>query len=171
VSADLTQLARTQVVVVCAGAKAILDLPATLEMLETLCVPVVGYQTDEFPAFYSRSSGLKTGCRAESPAEVAEIARAHWNFLMPSSVLITVPPPEDVALAPEAVQGAIQQALDEAKAQQIRGQGVTPFLLRRVSELTEGESLRVNLALLCNNAHLAAQIARHISSGGVGEPA
>jgi pseudouridine-5'-phosphate glycosidase len=146
-------------------------LPATIEMLETLCVPVVGYQTDEFPAFYSRSSGLKTGCRAESPAEVAEIARAHWNFRMSSAVLLTVPPLENVALAPEAVQGAIQQALDEAQAQQIRGQGVTPFLLRRVSELTEGESLRVNLALLRNNARLAAQIAHHVSTSGVGDQA
>jgi pseudouridine-5'-phosphate glycosidase len=159
ISADLPQLARTPLVVVCAGAKAILDLPATLEMLETLGVPVVGYQTNEFPAFYWRSSGLQISARADSPKEVVAIARAHWELGFESAVLVANPPPEEAALPPEAVQGAIRQALDEARMQDIRGQLVTPFLLRRVSELTGGDSLRANLALLLNNARLAAQIA------------
>lgn len=160
VSADLSQLARSPLVVVCAGAKAILDLPATLEMLETLGVPVVGYQTDEFPAFYSRRSGLPVSARAETPREIAEMTSAHWQMGFESAVLVANPPPEADALAPEVVEGAIRQALAEAQAQGVRGQGVTPFLLRRVSELTSGDSLRANLALLLNNARLATQIAR-----------
>ena len=159
VSTDLTQLARTPLVVVCAGAKAILDLPATLEMLETLGVPVVGYQTDEFPAFYSRRSGLPVSARAETPREIAEMAITHWQMGFSGAVLVVNPPPESEALAPEAVEGAIEQALTEAQAQGLRGQGVSPYLLKRVTELTAGESLRANLALLLNNARLAAQIA------------
>ena len=159
ISTDLIQLARTPLVVVCAGAKAILDLPATLEMLETLGVPVLGYQTDEFPAFYSRGSGLAVSTRVDTPLEIAEIARAHWQMGFNSAVLVTNPPPEEAALSPDHVDGAIQQALQEAQAQGLRGQGVTPFLLKRVSELTGGVSLRANLALLLNNARLAAQIA------------
>jgi pseudouridine-5'-phosphate glycosidase len=159
ISTDLIQLARTPLVVVCAGAKAILDLPATMEMLETLGVPVLGYQTDEFPAFYSRRSGLAVSARADTPLEVAEIARTHWQMGFTSAVLVANPPPEEAALSPGQVDGAIQQALQEAHAQGLRGQGVTPFLLKRVSELTGGDSLRANLALLLNNARLAAQIA------------
>jgi pseudouridine-5'-phosphate glycosidase len=159
ISTDLTQLARTPLVVVCAGAKAILDLPATLEMLETLGVPVLGYQSDEFPAFYSRSSGLPVSARAETPMEIAKIAQTHWQMGFNSAVLVANPPPVEHALSPDAVDGAIQQALDEAQARGLRGQGVTPFLLMRVSELTSGDSLRANLALLLNNARLAAQIA------------
>lgn len=166
VSTDLTQLARTPLVVVCAGAKAILDLPATLEMLETLGVPVVGYQTDEFPAFYSTSSGLTVSCRANSPQKAAEIARAHWNFGQHSAVLIVQPPPPEAALPFSTVDSAIQQALKEAQAQGIRGQQVSPFLLRRVSELTHGSSLQANLALLRNNARLAAQIAPFLPARG-----
>jgi pseudouridine-5'-phosphate glycosidase len=162
ISTDLIQLSRTPLVVVCAGAKAILDLPATLEMLETLGVPVVGYQTDEFPAFYSRSSGLPTSTQADSPQQVAAIARAHWGIGLNSAVLVTVPPPPDAALLPEAVQAAIDAALNEAQERNIHGQAVTPFLLRRVSELTGGESLRANLALLLNNARLAGQIAQYL---------
>ena len=142
ISADLGQLACSPLVVVCAGAKAILDLDATLEYLETCSVPVIGFQTDDFPAFYSRSSGLKTSARADTPEQVAEIARAHWGMGMKSAVLVTVPPPESSALPPEQVESAIQQALAEARAQQVRGQAVTPFLLQRVSQLTEGSSLR-----------------------------
>lgn len=159
ISTDLTQLARTPLVVVCAGAKAILDLPATLEILETLGVPVLGYQTDEFPAFYSRASGLPVSARVETPQEIAAIARRHWRMGFTSAVLVANPPPQEQALAPEAVDGAIQQALAEAQAQGLRGQGVTPFLLRRVSALTGGNSLRANLALLLNNARLAGQVA------------
>jgi pseudouridine-5'-phosphate glycosidase len=161
-SSDLAQLACTPLVVVCAGAKAILDLPATLERLETLRVPVIGYQTDEFPAFYSRSSGLKTSGRADSPEEAAAIARVHWEMGFSSAVLVTVPIPEDEALPHEAIDGAIQQALDEAQAQKIHGQAVSPFLLERVTQLTKGASLRANLALLVNNARVAAMIARYL---------
>jgi len=160
VSADLTQLAHTPLVVVSAGAKAILDLPATLEMLETLGVPVLGFQTDEFPAFYSRHSGLQVSASVETPEEIAAIAQTHWQMGFESAILVANPPPEKDALPPEAVEGAIQQALDEAQEQGIHGQGVTPFLLRRVSEITGGDSLRANLALLLNNANLAAKIAR-----------
>lgn len=166
ISADLTQLARTPMVVVCAGAKAILDLPATLEYLETFGIPVVGYQTDEFPAFYSRVSGLKVSVRVDSPQEVAAIANTHWSLGMSSALLVVYPPPEEEALGPEDVEGAIQRALAEAHESGVRGQGVTPFLLGRVSELTEGASLRANLALLRNNARLAAKIAHHLVDGG-----
>jgi len=159
ISADLPQLAQTPLVLVCAGAKAILDLPATLEYLETWGVPVVGYRTDDFPAFYSLSSGLKASARADSPAQAAAIARAHWDLGMPSAVLVANPPPEEDALPSEQVSGAIETALTEAHAGGIRGQAVTPFLLQRVSELTGGASLKTNLALLRSNARLAAQIA------------
>jgi pseudouridine-5'-phosphate glycosidase len=160
ISADLPALARTPVIVVCAGAKAILDLPATLEYLETVAVPVVGYGTAEFPAFYAAGSGLPVSARADSPAEVAAIARAHWDLGMPGAVLVAQPPPPEVALAPGAVDGAIDQALREAGERGLRGQGVTPFLLERVAELTGGDSLKANLGLLLNNARLAAHIAR-----------
>ena len=151
VSTDLTQLARTPLVVVCAGAKAILDLPATLEKMETLGIPVVGYQTSEFPAFYSTSSGLPVSIRVESAEQAAEIALAHWGLGLEGAVLVTVPPPVEAALPRESVEGAIETALREVQEQGIRGQAVSPYLLRRVSELTEGNSLQANLALLLNN--------------------
>ena len=161
VSADLPELSRTPVAVVCAGAKAILDLPATLEWLETAGVPVIGYQTDEFPAFYSRSSGwrLAEGARADSPAEAVELVRAHWRMGMSGGVLIVNPIPVEAALPWQEVEVAIQQALAEADKQGVRGKGVTPFLLSRMAEITRGRSLQANLALLENNARLAAQIA------------
>ena len=164
VSADLHLLARTPLVVVCAGAKAILDLPATLEVLETLGVPVVGYRTDEFPAFFSINSGLPVSVRADSPAMAAQIAKAHWEMGLSSAVLVVQPPPEESALAGPVVESAIQQALQEAQEAGIHGQAVTPFLLKRVSELTHGTSLLANLALLRNNASLAAQIALELSN-------
>jgi pseudouridine-5'-phosphate glycosidase len=160
ISTDLQELSRTPVIVVCAGAKSILDLPATMEMLETLGVPVVGYQTDEFPAFYARTSGLPVNVRVETPSEVTEIAKAHWNLGLNSAILVVVPPPAEVALSAREIESAVQQALEEARTQGIRGQQVTPFLLARVSELTGRASLRANLALLLNNAQVAAQIAK-----------
>jgi len=163
VSADLHSLARTPLVVVCAGAKAILDLPATLEVLETLGVPVVGYRTDEFPAFYSLSSGLPLSVRADSPAKAVQIAKAHWELGLSSAVLVVQPPLEATALEAPVVESAIQQALQEAQKAGIHGQAVTPFLLKRVSELTHGTSLQANLDLLKNNARLAAQIALELS--------
>jgi len=162
VSTDLFQLAESPVVVVCAGAKAILDLPATLEKLETLAVPVIGYQTDEFPAFYSRESGLPVSARADSPEEAAEIARAHWQVAGKRGLLVAAPPPSDSALPAAEIEGHIEQALAEAREQGIRGQAVTPFLLARVSELSGGASLEANLALLKNNARVAAQIAQFV---------
>jgi len=159
VSADLTELGRTPIVVVCAGAKAILDLPATLEVLETRSVPVIGFQTDEFPAFYSRESGLPVSIRAESAAQIVQVARMHWSFGLHSAVLVVQPPPAESALPEEQVQAAVETALAELQAAGIRGQGVTPFLLQRVSELTSGMSLQANLALLRNNARLSASLA------------
>ncbi len=160
ISADLPELAQRPVVVVCAGAKAILDLPATLEYLETVGVPVIGYQTDEFPAFYSRESGLPVSVQADSPAEVAQIAQTHWNLGLHSAILVVAPPPVDVAIPAAEIANVIEQAILEAHQQGIRGQKVTPFLLSRISELTGKSSLRANLGLLQNNARVAAQIAR-----------
>jgi pseudouridine-5'-phosphate glycosidase len=162
VSADLGQLARSQLVVVCAGAKAILDIPATLEVLETYGVPVIGYKTGEFPAFYSLSSGLPVSMRIDSAQEVALLAQFHWNMGMQSSILVALPPPADIAMESSVVETAIQTALAEAKDKNIHGQSVTPFLLRRVSELTRGASLIANLGLLRNNARVAAEIANFI---------
>jgi pseudouridine-5'-phosphate glycosidase len=160
VSADLPQLANTPMIVVCAGAKAILDLPATLEYLETHSVPVVGYQTKHFPAFYSRESGLQTGAVASSAGQVVAMAASHWALGLKSAVLVTVPPPEDVAMPVKDLVAAIDEALAEVREQGVRGQAVTPLLLARVSELTGGASLRANLGLLRNNARVAAEIAR-----------
>ncbi|MGW8144585.1 MAG: pseudouridine-5'-phosphate glycosidase [Anaerolineales bacterium] len=162
ISADLPQLANTPVVVVCAGAKAILDLPATVEYLETHGVPVIGYQTNEFPAFYSAHSRLPTSVRADTPQDVVDIARTHWQLGMKSSVLVTVPPPIEVALPDDEMREAVKQALRDAKEERIRGQQVTPFLLKRVSEITGNASLVANLGLLRNNAAIAAQIAKRL---------
>jgi pseudouridine-5'-phosphate glycosidase len=163
ISADLPALARIPMIVVCAGAKAILDLPATMEYLETWGVPVIGYQTDDFPAFYSRKSGLKTSARANTPEEAAFLARSHWALGMKSAVLVTVPPPEEVAMPSEAVKEAVRLALKAAQANNISGKDVTPFLLSKVSELTGGTSVRANLGLLINNAMVASQIARALA--------
>jgi pseudouridine-5'-phosphate glycosidase len=163
ISADLMQLANTPIVVVCAGAKAILDLPGTLELLETLGVPVIGYRTDEFPAFYCRSSGLALKTRMDAPEEVARLAEVHWGLGLRSAILVVTPPPEEVALPETIIQKAVSQAVEEAHELGVRGQEMTPFLLRRVSELTGGESLKANLALLRNNARLAARIAMEMS--------
>jgi pseudouridine-5'-phosphate glycosidase len=160
VSADLPELAQTPVVVVCAGAKAILDLPLTLEWLETHGVPVLGFSTDTFPAFYSRSSGLPVDARCDTAADAARIIRAKFELGLPGGVLIGVPVPEEYAVLPENIEPAIQQALKLAEMQNIRGKATTPFLLQHVSELTGGESQKANIALLENNARVAAQIAK-----------
>jgi len=159
ISTDLIELSRRPVIVVCAGAKAILDLPATIEYLETMGVPVIGYRTDEFPAFYSRKSGLPVSTRADSPEEVARIAQAHWNLGLKSALLVVVPPPEETAMEASEVESAIRKALTEVEQKHISGQEVTPYLLGRVSELTGRESLKANVSLLLNNASVAAQIA------------
>lgn len=163
ISADLTELARTPVLVVCAGAKAILDLPATLEYLETAGVPVLGLGTDAFPAFYSVDSGLLVPARVESAAHAAEVWRAHREFGV-GGMLLAVPPPAEVALPAARVEAAIARALDRAEAAGVRGQAVTPFLLGAVAEETEGESMRANIALLRQNARVAAQIAQTLTN-------
>lgn len=161
VSADLTELARTPVLVVCAGAKAILDLPATLEMLETLGVPVVGYGCDEFPAFYSRSSGLPISARTDSAQEVAAAWRAHQRYGGGGGMLLCVPPPEADALPAAEVEAAIGRAL--ARAVEVRGAAVTPFLLSAMYEETGGQSLHTNIALLKNNVRVATEVAVALS--------
>jgi pseudouridine-5'-phosphate glycosidase len=159
VSADLLELSRTSVAVVSAGAKAILDLPKTLEVLETYGVPVIGYRTHEFPAFYCRTSGLPVDRRVETAAEVAEIMAATWDLGLDGGLLVANPIPEPDALPREAVDGAIAAAVAEARVQGIGGKDATPFLLRRVAELTGGRSLKANMALVKNNVALAAEIA------------
>lgn len=159
VSADLQELAQTPVIVVCAGAKAILDLPATLEYLETHGVTVIGYGTDDFPAFYSRSSGLPVDVRCDSPAEVAAIWRAKRTLGLPGGLLVTVPVPAADEIPAAEIEPFIEQAVAEAGAKGLRSAEVTPFLLTRIAELTGERSLRANLALLKNNARVAAEIA------------
>ena len=162
ISTDLKALAETPMIVVCAGAKAILDLPATLEYLETMGVPVVGYQTDEFPAFYSRESGLNVSARLDSPKEIADFAKAHWSLGLKSAVLVTNPVPEAEAISQSKMEPIIAKASAEAIDKGIHGQALTPFLLGRISELTKGKSLKANLALLLNNARLAAEISKEM---------
>lgn len=161
VSADLPELARSQVAVVCSGAKAILDLPKTVESLETLGVPLVGFQTDEFPGFYARETGLRVSGRAETADAVARILKAHWELPEAGGALVCVPCPENEALTTQEVQEALDQAL--ADAQTVRGPELTPFLLSRMSEYTGGRALGANLALLRNNARVAAEIAVALS--------
>lgn len=159
VSADLTELANTNVAVVCAGAKSILDIGRTLEYLETHGVPVVGYQTDEFPSFYARESGYGVDFRLDEPAQVADVLRTKWELGLNGGALIANPVPVESAMKQEEIESYIQQALDEAKAQHVTGKKVTPFLLARIKELTDGRSLATNIALVYNNAKVAAQIA------------
>ena len=160
VSADLPQLGQSRVLVVCAGAKSILDLPATREVLETQGVPVIGYQTGAFPGFFTRDSGLQVDQSVDTPAEAAQIALQAWEAGLGTAVLLVVPPPAETAMPAEEMEAAIQAALAEAESAGIHGAAATPFLLRRVSELTGGESLRANLDLLKNNARVAAQVAK-----------
>lgn len=160
ISADLQTLATIPMIVVCAGAKAILDLPATLEYLETMSVPVLGYGTDDFPAFYSRKSGLEVTTTVENPQEVVEFAKAHWEAGLQSAVLVANPVPERDAIPGKEMEPLIEQAVKAAKEEGKHGKEVTPFLLQRIAELTKGKSMRANLALLLNNARLGAQIAK-----------
>lgn len=164
ISPDLRALATTFMVVVCAGAKAILDLPATLEYLETMGVPVVGYKTAEFPAFYSRTSGLDVNLRLDTPAAVAEFAYAHRSLSMGTSILVVNPVPEFDAIPQAEIEPAITQASKEAREKHIHGQALTPFLLQRVSDLTARRAMRANLALLRSNAQLAGEVAVALSA-------
>jgi len=159
ISADLQELARTSVAVVCAGAKTILDLGRTLEVLETLGVPVVGFGTDELPAFFCRTSGLRVPIRVDTPAAVAALLSAKWQLGLDGGVVVAVPIPEEHALSSELVEGAIADGLAAAEAQGVRGKGLTPFLLSRVAASTAGRSLAANIALVENNARVGARIA------------
>jgi pseudouridine-5'-phosphate glycosidase len=164
ISADLMALARYQLITVCAGAKAILDLPKTLEVLETLGAPVIGYQTDELPAFYSRSSGLKLDARAESAREIARIVTAHWRMGFSSGALVVAPVPAEDEIPESEIKDVIDEALEAAAREGVVGRKVTPFLLSRIAAKTGGRALRANIALLKNNARIAGAIAVALAS-------
>ncbi len=166
VSADLPELARTPIVVVCSGAKIVLDLPATREWLETHGVTVVGYQCDEFPAFYSRRSGLPVDTRANSPAQVAALFQAQRGLGIDSALLVTVPVPEDFEVPQPQLQTVLDQALESAERDGIGGRELTPFLLSQMARRSHGSTLRANIALLENNARVAAEIAVALEAAG-----
>jgi pseudouridine-5'-phosphate glycosidase len=159
ISADLTELAHTPVIVVCAGAKAILDLELTMEYLETLGVPVIGYGTDELPAFYTAHSGIKLVTSADTPEEIAEIARIKWALGLGGGIVVTVPPPPNEIVADSEINRAVEKALKAAEREGIKGKEVTPYLLAAVRRETEDKSLDLNINLLKNNAAIAARIA------------
>ena len=163
ISADLEELAQTPVMVVCAGAKSILDLGLTLEYLETKGVPVIGYGTEELPAFYTRKSGFGVDYRVDSPEELAAIFRAQRDLAYKGGMLVTNPIPEEFAMDKAVIDAAIEQALAEAKEQGIHGKETTPFLLAKVVELTGGDSLESNIQLVLNNARLAARTAAELA--------
>ena len=165
-SADLVELARSPVVVVCAGAKSILDLAATLERLETLGVAVVGYRTSRLPGFFTADAGLALPARAESAAELAAIFRAHRTLGRPGALVVVQPPPAAFALPGDLVDGAVARAVERARAAGVRGAASTPFLLAEVERETGGRSLAVNLALLESNAELAGAIAVEVAASG-----
>jgi len=164
ISADLPELARTPIVVVCSGAKIILDLPATREWLETNGISVVGYQCDEMPAFYSRRSGLNVDVTAHSSREVAQLVRAQSGLQIDRALLVTVPVPAEFELPSTAVTEVLEEALGAAERQGVAGRELTPFLLARMSELSEGATLRANIALLENNARIGAEIAKVLAA-------
>jgi pseudouridylate synthase len=159
ISADLPELARTPVAVVCSGAKVILDLPRTLELLETLGVPVVGYGTSEFPAFYVRESGLALDARVDAPLEAAKLIALHGALGLTSGIVICNPPPAANSLPRKQVESLIEAALNSAEAAGIQGKAVTPYLLDHLAKASGGKTLQTNIALLINNARVAAQIA------------
>jgi len=167
ISTDLQALSNIPVIVVCAGAKSILDLPATLEYLETMGVPVVGYGTDKFPEFFSPGKDLPVSIKLDSPEAVAEFAQNHWKLGMKSGILVCQPIPKESAIDSDEIAAILEQVSDEVKKMQaehkIKGQEVTPYELSRVNQLTGGKSLRANLDLLLNNARLAAQLAKAMS--------
>jgi pseudouridylate synthase len=159
ISADLIEFSQSNVAVVTAGAKAILDLALTLETLETFGVPVVGYGTDDFPAFYSRISGHKVPMRCDSPNEIAAMMKAKWAMELKGGIAVANPIPLEAEIPSAEIAPTIESAIKEAKAQNIIGKNVTPFLLKRLAEITQGRSLTANIALVKNNAKLAAEIA------------
>ena len=160
ISADLPELARTPIIVVCSGAKIVLDLPATREWLETHAVTVVGYQCDELPAFYSHTSGLPIDARADTPAEIAAIFRTQRSLGIESALLVVVPVPGEFEVPAEDLQLVLNTALEDAESKGIAGPALTPFLLAQMAERSGGATLRANIALLENNTRVAAAIAR-----------
>jgi pseudouridine-5'-phosphate glycosidase len=167
ISADLMELSRTPVLVVCAGAKSILDLPQTLELLESFGVPVLGYRTDEFPAFCVRGSGGPVSARVESPAEAARVYDAHVRMGGRGAILVQ-PVDEKLAVSAEEFEGAMQKAEAEAEAKGVRGADVTPYLLARLAELTDGKTLAANRALIVANARLGAEVAVELARSAAG---
>jgi pseudouridine-5'-phosphate glycosidase len=163
ISADLEELSKTSVCVVCAGAKSILDLPKTLEYLETKGVPVIGYKTLELPAFYTSHSGLQLEEKVESPEEAAALLKAKWSAGLEGGVVIANPIPSRYEMEPEVIEPVIQQAITEAQARGISGKRLTPFLLEKIVEISDGDSLESNIALVKNNARLAAAVAMEYS--------
>ena len=159
ISADLIEFSHSNVAVVTAGAKAILDLALTLETLETFGVPVVGYGTDDFPAFYSRQSGLKTPMRCDTPAEIAAMMKAKWQMELKGGLVIANPIPREAEIPSAEIAPVIEKAIAEANELGVHGKNLTPFLLARLAEITQGRSLTANIALVNNNAKLAAEIA------------
>jgi len=164
VSADLPELARTPMIVVCSGAKIVLDLPATREWLETHSITVVGYGCDEMPAFYSRVSGLPVDVQCDSPEEIVQIFKTQRELGLRSALLVTVPVPSEAEVPLELLSQTLDRSLDDAREEKVTGRNLTPFLLARMAELSEGATLRANIALLENNARVAALIARALSA-------
>ena len=164
ISADLIELAASNVAVVCAGAKAILDIGLTLEFLETHGVPVVGYGTENFPAFYTRNSGFRVDYSVHSLAELARALKAKWDLGLTGGMVVANPIPEEHELASDMISTAISEALAEVKANQIRGKEITPFLLSRLEALTGGESLKANIELVCHNARVGAKLASEFAT-------
>jgi pseudouridine-5'-phosphate glycosidase len=160
ISADLQELARTPVAVVCAGAKSILDLGLTLEYLETHGVPVIGYKTSEFPAFFTRKSGLEVDARLDGPKAIAEVMHTKWDMGLGGGLVVANPIPEEAALPKKWIDAVIDQAVSEASGRGITGKDITPFLLSRIEQLSKGKSLKANIRLVLNNVTLAAKIAR-----------
>jgi pseudouridine-5'-phosphate glycosidase len=165
ISADLMELGRTPITVVCAGMKAFLDLPAGLEVLETNAVPVLGYQSDEFPAFYSRQSGLPVDLRVDTPSQVAGIIRARDALQLTNAILLAVPVPRAAEWPAAQAHPHIEQALSDAEARGLPGKEITPFILAKIAELSGGQSMGANIALLLNNARVAAQVAKALVAG------
>ena len=159
ISGDLMELSRTNVAVVCAGIKSILDIPRTLEYLETQGVPVIGYRTDEFPAFYTTTSGCLVQSRINTTEEIARCMKVKWELGLEGGMVIANPVLREDAMDEEVIEEAITKSLKEASEKGIDGKALTPFLLERISQLTDGESLKTNIALVCNNALVGAKIA------------
>ncbi len=162
ISRDLEELAEIPIAVICAGAKSILDLGLTMEYLETKGVEVIGYHTNELPAFYSRESGFQVNYRLDTPEDIAKLLRSKWDLGLSSGVVIANPIPEEFSMDHHMIKASIDEALKEAEEKHIKGQDVTPFLLAKIKELTNGDSLDSNIQLVFNNAKLAAQIAKSL---------